>query len=1172
MVWVEDDMCDDATEIQVDMQGRNQSDHAILKWSIPMFVEKTNEPRVIRDSKAEERYVKEVQQGLSINDMLQCKMETIEDIKEWECEVETLLQNTWNKHATIPVQSKKAKTWWTTECSEKAQAVKEARNARTQDDSPNEKKRKIAAVKRAQVELKRTTRRAKKGFFDRIIEEMKPQRVWDLVEWTKPCKQNANITLTDASGKEAETAEEVGAIFKEQFVPSYPKQVDVSILEEYPQIPERRFEMISPAEVRDCLKETSNKSAPGPDKCTWRLWKKIINDRTLTMLVKAYNACIDAAYFPKFFKRSITVVIPKPKKPDYSRASAYCPIVLLNCLGKLMEKVLAKRMQFETQKFNITHPCQYGGTMQHSTVDAGIQLVHNIKQAWNKKLDSTVLLLDVSQFFPSLNHGILVGTMQKQGFSKKLCAFMGEYLKDRSTQFLFNGQKMTDSDITVGVGQGSALSPILSGIYTAAVIHKWVPIHMGTHSNMTLQFFVDDSLIHVAAPAELGTYPEAGQLQANGDIATRVFNDLTQDLLRIGLGVEQSKLELMHFRKGRGKWTEDQPLGPSMRLRIGGDHVNAEETTIHPKGSMRYLGFFLDPKLSWREHIRLYTTKASSTVNSVRMLGNSNRGLSPTMKRRLYISNVVPILTYGAQLWWNPGWKGIGWIAKSMAKTQSRAARWITGAFRTTPTGAIEMAAGLLPIKQQVNTYMRKMNLCTHKLHQAHPVRASLGTWWREGNIMTVPFRVGEGRKPATTSLTHINSIAGQMTEKFEPLHEECTPGTRLVDKYAERISWDLDAPKKGSKEWKKWLNKTFCPKLRRIMANPKVMVVFTDGSRKANPEIITGAAWQGYSQGQRVVEGKVGCGRATAFDAEMMALAKGMANATRWTGQTARHIHMFADNKGALQTILSLKLGPSQYLAIQASKTIKTFLERNTANRITLHWCPGHVGVKENEAVDKSAKDALEEVQSEGESWSVTEGRIKREEQQTWKEERRREGYRGSQNKIGEKDENLIVASNKNWFIQKCGKSTKQMAKLVRVITGHLPCGAYRGRFNIPGEEKCACGARSETRDHILRECPLWIRYDPSPFGTFQKIVRQQPRLEDSLDGIRWFVKMNPMAASFEWTELRNLEQEENSLKARRKIWGKMSGWTTHQKEAWEKWHKENPRAGEEKFEWNVE
>ena len=86
----------------------------------------------------------------------------------------------------------------------------------------------------------------------------------------------------------------------------------------------------------------------------------------------------------------------------------------------------------------------------------------------------------------------------------------------------------------------------------------------------------------------------------------------------------------------------------------------------------------------------------------------------------------MPVMTYGAHLWWHPKWKGQKWIIKELLSTQYRAARWITGAFRTTPVGALEIAAGLMPIKNSINQLMHKAAYRVHTLHRGHPIRAHL--------------------------------------------------------------------------------------------------------------------------------------------------------------------------------------------------------------------------------------------------------------------------------------------------------------------------------------------------------------------------------------------------------------------------------------------------------------
>lgn len=247
-----------------------------------------------------------------------------------------------------------------------------------------------------------------------------------------------------------------------------------------------------------------------------------------------------------------------------------------------------------------------------------------------------------------------------------------------------------------------------------------------------------------------------------------MFHSLNGDLLRVGLGVEADKVEVMHFWKKRKPWKPDKPTGPDVVIEI-----DRKINRIVPKISMRYLGFYLDPKLSFKSHIRFYAAKAASTVSTLTMLGNSLRGFTPMQKRQLYIAHVLPLMCYGAHLWWKPGWKGIGWIAKEMQGAQSRAVRWITGAFRTTPIGAMELIAGVVPVRVNITRYMEKHALRIKTLHPGHPTRALMSHEWELSDVPTsdlnaeMPFRVGKHSK-SKSPMVHfdeqafLRSVAGR--------------------------------------------------------------------------------------------------------------------------------------------------------------------------------------------------------------------------------------------------------------------------------------------------------------------------------------------------------------------------------------------------------------------------
>ena len=56
-----------------------------------------------------------------------------------------------------------------------------------------------------------------------------------------------------------------------------------------------------------------------------------------------------------------SIIIPKPNKASYNTPKTFRPIVLLNMLRKLIEKVIGKRLQFQLLSKNIIHSCQLGG-------------------------------------------------------------------------------------------------------------------------------------------------------------------------------------------------------------------------------------------------------------------------------------------------------------------------------------------------------------------------------------------------------------------------------------------------------------------------------------------------------------------------------------------------------------------------------------------------------------------------------------------------------------------------------------------------------------------------------------------------------------------------------------------------------------------------------------------
>ena len=146
-------------------------------------------------------------------------------------------------------------------------------------------------------------------------------------------------------------------------------------------------------------------STPRLDKLSWSHLKIILKDDVYIInVIKIANACIDLGCWPNHFKRSSTVIIPKPNKLSYDSPKSFRPIVLLNTLGKLIEKVIGERIQFHVIANDFIYPSQLGGLKFKSTIDTEIALIYIIGLGWTKNCITSTLAFDILQFFPFLNY------------------------------------------------------------------------------------------------------------------------------------------------------------------------------------------------------------------------------------------------------------------------------------------------------------------------------------------------------------------------------------------------------------------------------------------------------------------------------------------------------------------------------------------------------------------------------------------------------------------------------------------------------------------------------------------------------------------------------------------------------------------------------------------------
>ena len=225
----------------------------------------------------------------------------------------------------------------------------------------------------------------------------------------------------------------------------------------------RPFIPISDKEIHNALSGTSNTSAPG------------LSDLNYQVLEWAFSSCPDKfgviirtsvklRVHHSWWKYSLVVAIPKPNKKDYSLPRSHRPIQLIECFGKLVEKIVTKCLIFDARKYDLMPFNQFGGHSNASCLDAGLSLTHDINEAKRKGLVSSFLAIDIKGFFDHVNHKCMISVLWHKGFPPKICRWVS------LVRIQIDDYTFPLAELKISVPQGSPASPILSYLYSSEVI------------------------------------------------------------------------------------------------------------------------------------------------------------------------------------------------------------------------------------------------------------------------------------------------------------------------------------------------------------------------------------------------------------------------------------------------------------------------------------------------------------------------------------------------------------------------------------------------------------------------------------------------------------------------------------------------------------------------------
>jgi len=128
----------------------------------------------------------------------------------------------------------------------------------------------------------------------------------------------------------------------------YPPPPEIQTNEELLPDESIQWPRITEGEIKHAINFSAPRKAPEPDGMSFaiiqRAYKSISEVFNLV-----YPELIENGYHPKIWREGTGIILKKPDKSDYSIPKAYRVIALLNCLGKVAEKIIAVRLSYTAE-------------------------------------------------------------------------------------------------------------------------------------------------------------------------------------------------------------------------------------------------------------------------------------------------------------------------------------------------------------------------------------------------------------------------------------------------------------------------------------------------------------------------------------------------------------------------------------------------------------------------------------------------------------------------------------------------------------------------------------------------------------------------------------------------------------------------------------------------------
>lgn len=462
--------------------------------------------------------------------------------------------------------------------------------------------------------------------------------LWKATKYLKrPAKRN--IPIKNANGNWSRSDKSKANVFKEHLENTFTpfdlnNAFDRDEVLKFLDIPcqmDLPIKHVTPSEVKKAISELNNSKSPGFDSIDSKVAKSLPK-KGIIFLSTIYNSILRLSHYPSQWKYAKIIMIPKPNKPE-NCVSSYRPISLLPTFSKIFERLFLKRLLPILEKQQIIPDYQFGFRHKHGTPEQCHRIVDVITNTLEKKIYCSAVFLDVQQAFDKVWHYGLLYKLKKL-LPAPFYILLKSYLHERWFFVNINDENSAFGQINSGIPQGSVMGPVLYTIFSS---------DMPTMNGLTIATYADDTAI----------------------LASYESPNVASEVLQNELNLIQNWLQKWNI-----KVNTEKSIHVTFTLRSGNcPEVTLNGTSIPTSNNVKYLGLYLDRRLTWRKHIEKKREHLNIKTKKMFWLLGPKSQLSLENKIILYKTILKPVWTYGLQLWGTTSNSNIEILQRYQSKT-----------------------------------------------------------------------------------------------------------------------------------------------------------------------------------------------------------------------------------------------------------------------------------------------------------------------------------------------------------------------------------------------------------------------------------------------------------------------------------------------------------------------